>query len=180
MAQAVNHQLAMFSLAADGYYMEALCLVRSCVERWLSCQYVIEFPDEASRFLQLTSKDTPEWGAMLKKLERGTRNEELRSWWNWLNQLAHVDKATLGLMWEQVEVGQPVIRLGPTFDRRMFENCAGEASPVIPLLLQITSQMCEQYGIEPAEQGFSDAYTTRLETWMKDLDQQRHGHQQGR
>lgn len=180
MAQAVNHQLAMYSLTLDGYYLEALCLVRSCVERWMSCLYVIDFPETAGRFLRSTSKDTPEWSEMLRKFERGTRNVELRTWWDWLNQLAHVDKATLGLMWEQVEGGEPLIRFGPIFDRRMLENCVGEASAVSPHLLQITDQMCKQYGVEPAEQGLAEAYTTRLETWMKALEWQRHGDQTAR
>ncbi len=65
IAHAVNHQLAMYSLALDGYYMESLGLVRACVERWLAWLYVTNFPNHAIRFLRPEAGDSPEWGEML-------------------------------------------------------------------------------------------------------------------
>jgi len=167
IAHAVNHQLAMYSLALDGYYMESLGLVRACVERWLAWLYVTNFPNHASRFLRPEAGDSPEWGEMLKKLEQGTKDDALRQWWNWLNKLAHVDQTTLGLIWEEpADATGAMIRVGPTFDRKLLENCVGEASAVIPPLLQVTEQFCMRYGVEPAEPGAAEAYAAQLKTWM--------------
>ena len=173
IAQAANHELAMYSLALDGYYIEVLALVRSCVERWLAWWYVTVFPREASRFIRQGGKDTPDWNTMLTRLERGTQEAIIRDWRAWLNKLAHVDKATLGLMWEPVEDDEPLIRLGPNFDRTLLEDCIGEATAVIPPLLEIVDKMCERYGVRPFEPGAAMSYLERVRQWAQQLEQRR-------
>lgn len=171
-AQAVNHQLAMYDLALDGFYFEALGLVRPCVERWLAWWYVEATPDDATRFLHM-SETTPDWNAMLQAVERGNQDQFVRDWRKWLNKLAHVDRATLGMMWEPTNKENPLIRLGPVFSQELLEDCVGEAAAVIPPLLEIPDRMCLTYGLAPAEQDAATNYLARISAWMQDLERTR-------
>ncbi len=174
LAQAVNHEIAMHDLALNGYYLEAMGLVRPCIERWLAWWYVTNFPHHASRFVRLDGADTPEWGEMLRKLEQGKKDLDIRAWWNWLNQLAHVDKATLGLMWQPSgDKDKPLVRVGPLFNCELLEDCVGEAASVIPHLIEITDKLCERYSVRPFEPGAATRYHARLMEWMQELERMR-------
>ena len=89
----------MYDLDLDGFYFEALGLVRRCVERWLACWYVEASSNEANRLIHL-SENTPQWNDMLQRLERGHQDQVVRDWRDWLNKLAHVDRTTPGMMWD--------------------------------------------------------------------------------
>ena len=130
------------------------------------------FPEEASRFIR-TAQETPQWNDMIQRLERGRTDETLRQWRDWLNKLAHVDRATLGLMWEQTDSDAPLIRLGPIFERKLLEDCVGEAGAVIPPLLEIPEKLCSRYGLQPSHPNAARNYLGRISEWMQQLEKDR-------
>jgi hypothetical protein len=82
-----------------------------------------------------------------------------------------VDKATLGLMWEPGEYeDKPLVRLGPMFNGKLLEDCAGEAASIIPQLLEIIDKLCARYGVGPFEPEPATRYHARLTDWMKELE----------
>lgn len=170
LAQAINTQFSGHYLATAGYYVDALALVRSCVERWLAFWYVWNSPQEAHRFLRNTPEGTPDWNVMLQEIERirGERDETVRSWRKMLNKLSHVDRANLPHIWGPMEQQTEQLRLGPHYDRTLMAYCVSEFGSVIPPLMQAVAKLTEFYGRRPRHPMSSmEAYLDRLIAWQR-------------
>ena len=100
--------------------------------------------------------------------ERGGE-QEVRDWRKWLNSLSHVDRIVIRLMWDESAPGR-ALRMGPTYDSRLFDDCVSEFAAVLPPLIEAADTMCLLCGLAPTDPGGMVTYHDELTAWRNTLD----------
>lgn len=154
-------------LALRGYYPQALNLLRTPIEDWMSYWYLRSFPQEHSRFTNF-AEATPLFNDMLQRIEAKHQRPDpnVRAWIKRLHQFSHIDRSGVRMVILLGEEGIS-LALGPQQDELLFRYCTSEALAVIVALLEAVDNLRRLVGCDSLV-GMVE-YGKRVQKWQKAL-----------
>jgi hypothetical protein len=116
-----NNYLPVIDRAVEGYFVLAFGTARLLMEYWVAAEYVIEFPEEAIKWLDPKLK-TPHYGTMAKAIKDEAFNQEIKRTREALTKFSHLTQTT---WWGTVQSAEGMnvrFRIGPHADVASLER----------------------------------------------------------
>jgi hypothetical protein len=172
----LNSLRCFYELAARGYFIQSLNLLRTPVEDWMGYWFLRNFPGRYEEFTAAGS-EPPSFNDMVQAVESMQNrqrksegkptlqpDERVRGWMKQLHQYSHLSRVGVRAIMT-IDLVFTSYHLGPDQDEGRFRLCIAEALQVIGAHLEALDNFRQLAG-RPAIQGFP-AYIDRVESWQQ-------------